>query len=205
MYKVFFNDSFFILTNNPLLENSNKLPIIPLQDIKQLENWISEIENTIEPVQCIFTNDNPSDIWHQLNKNLKIVVAAGGLVKNSDGKFLFIFRRGKWDLPKGKIDKGERIDETAIREVQEETGVEDVYIDSEVFVTYHIYRYKGKLALKPTYWYTMCSIGSDALTPQTDEDIEKAVWLNTEEINEIKKNAFGTILDVVDFFGICEK
>ena len=205
MYKVFFNDSFFILSQKALPENENKIQYLPLQNSNQLFVWLMEAEKTKNPMFCIFIHDSPSTIWDDFCKNIKIVSAAGGLVKNKSGEYLFIFRRGKWDLPKGKIDKGEKIVDAAIREVQEETGVSDILIDGEAFITYHVYMLKGKLALKPTYWYAMVNKGNNDLSPQTSEDIEKAVWLNSIEIKEIRKNAFGTILEVIDFYGICKK
>jgi 8-oxo-dGTP pyrophosphatase MutT (NUDIX family) len=205
MYKVFFNDSFFILTQKPDPELHKNWQVIAITSYTQIEKWLLEIEKTNETIQCIFTNSSPTDIWHDFYKNIRIVAAAGGLVRNDIQKYLFIFRRGKWDLPKGKIDKGESTEEAAIREVKEETGLENVYIDGNTFVTYHVYRYKGKLALKPTYWYPMVSLGNDKLIPQTNEDIEKAEWFKSSELTEIKKNMFGTIHSVIDFYEICEK
>src|SRR5699024_9107797 len=90
-----------------------------------------------------------------LKRQLKPIVAAGGLVKNPEDKLLFIFHRDRWDLPKGKVEKGEQIKEAAVREVEEETGVENLKIVAPMSVTYHVMKHKGKFRLKETHWFSM--------------------------------------------------
>ncbi len=124
-----------------------------------------------------------------------IVEAAGGLVEN-DGKYLFIFRRGKWDLPKGKIDDGEVSEQAALREVNEECGLSELTANGLLTTTYHIYTHKGRQVLKPTYWYRMQSSDVE-LTPQTEEDIEIAEWRSIESFDEIVNNTYPSIIDVL--------
>ena len=107
--------------------------------------------------------------------------AAGGVVCNPEDERLMIFRFGKWDLPKGHVEKGETIRYAAVREVQEETGVRDVAADRCIAKTYHIYNMDGRWILKQTAWYDMYSAAA-ALTPQTEEGIEKAVWVCKEQM-----------------------
>ncbi len=128
-----------------------------------------------------------------------VMIAAGGLVE-AEGKYLAIFRRGFWDLPKGKAEKGETIEETAIREVQEETGLSEVRIIDFLMTTYHVFRHpkSGHRCLKVSEWYRMESPKAVELVPQEDEDIEKAVWIGREELLGLKNEMYKNIIDVVD-------
>ncbi|MGZ3883079.1 MAG: NUDIX hydrolase [Bacteroidia bacterium] len=125
------------------------------------------------------------------------IEAAGGLIRNKN-RHLFIFRLGKWDLPKGKLDANEAPREAALRECEEECGISGLTIISELPSTYHIYPYKGAHALKVTYWYAMQTDFSKKLIPQTEENIEKAEWLDAESIKKlVVKNTYPAILDVI--------
>ena len=122
--------------------------------------------------------DDLAQLWVDFRSHYKWVAAAGGVVELvGSGKTLFIFRRGSWDLPKGKIDPGEDAPTAALREVEEETGLGELTLGEELPVTYHTYRNRReKRVLKPTYWFRMTT-GQRELTPQTEEDIELARWL----------------------------
>ena len=200
MYKVFFNESFLIFSEKPLIAQESNVCSVPLQSFNQLEKWLNEAEKSADGYNFNFYCPNYLEYWERFTGLFRVIEAAGGLVENREGKFLLIFRRGKWDLPKGKIDKGERPDEAAIREVHEETGLANAAIDKKLLVTYHIYYFKSKLALKPTHWYLMDNLGSDDIFPQTEEDIEKAVWLTSEEIDSLKPQMFHSIVDVVNTY-----
>ena len=129
--------------------------------------------------------------------NIKKIIAAGGLVQNSEGKFLFIFRRGKWDLPKGKVDKHERVETAAIREVEEECGIKELEIIHPITITIHPYEQKGKKILKETHWFFMKTKWEGALVPQQEEDITEAVWAGEKEIENFLNNTYDTIREVV--------
>ncbi len=118
--------------------------------------------------------------------------AAGGVVCNPEDERLMIFRFGKWDLPKGHVEKGETIRYAAVREVQEETGVRDVAADRCIAKTYHIYNMDGRWILKQTAWYDMYSAAA-ALTPQTEEGIEKAVWVSREQMFENLATSYSSL------------
>ncbi|MBC6996176.1 NUDIX domain-containing protein [Neolewinella lacunae] len=122
-------------------------------------------------------------LWQDLQTHFRWVPAAGGLVRQAQtDQHLFIFRRGSWDLPKGKIDPGETPPQAAIREVSEETGLQQLELGEALPTTYHTYRNgKEKRILKPTYWFRMTSAGT-ALTPQAEEDIERAEWRSIGEV-----------------------
>jgi 8-oxo-dGTP pyrophosphatase MutT (NUDIX family) len=135
---------------------------------------------------------------------VKKIIAAGGLVQNEAGELLMIFRRGKWDLPKGKLDEGETIAECAVREVQEETGVQNIQIGQFVGITLHEYfdKYVQADVIKESHWYLMKASNSEVLTPQTEEDITAIKWVDKKEMGVLLKNSFPTIEDIIGRAGL---
>jgi 8-oxo-dGTP pyrophosphatase MutT (NUDIX family) len=129
----------------------------------------------------------------QFFKHFHLIQAGGGLVKNKNEEILMIFRRGKWDLPKGKLDENESIEECAKREVQEETGLENVKILKPIEITYHTYVQFGKHNLKESHWYLMKASGDEKLIPQTEEDITEIIWAKKEDLPKYLSNTFPTI------------
>jgi len=127
-----------------------------------------------------------------------MVEASGGLVFNKDGDILMIFRNGKWDLPKGKLEMGESVEECAIREVEEECGVSGIIIENKIKDTYHTYVLEGENILKKTYWYKMKTDYSAKLVPQIEEGITKVSWVDKDQISKKLKNSYGNISDVLN-------
>ncbi|HEY6977664.1 MAG TPA: NUDIX domain-containing protein [Chitinophagaceae bacterium] len=130
------------------------------------------------------------------------VIAAGGLVTNNKNELLIIFRRGKWDLPKGKLDEGETIEECALREVREETGIGNLKLVNLVGITYHEY-FEKKLnedILKETHWFSMHVNGEPKLNPQTEEDIENIIWADENELKKCLKNTYKNIIEIIRQF-----
>ena len=127
------------------------------------------------------------------------IIAAGGLVINAKGELLVIFRRNKWDLPKGKLDEGETIEACATREVSEETGLVNLVNGPLIGVTVHDYfdSWQQEEVTKETYWYAMQCIGSDQLIPQSEEDITEARWVNETELQECLKNTYSNIIEII--------
>lgn len=130
------------------------------------------------------------------------VKAAGGLVINEKNEFLFIFRNDKWDLPKGKIDAGEDEETAALREVNEECGLNDHSIVKKLVDTYHTYPYKNGNAIKTTAWFLMKVTNAGILTPQTEEGITQVCWKTENDFEEILKNTYGSIEDVLEEFRV---
>jgi len=126
-------------------------------------------------------------------KHFHLIQAGGGLVKNKNQEILMIFRREKWDLPKGKLDEGETIEECAKREVEEETGLSHLKIIKPITITYHTYILFGKHNLKETHWYLMNASGDEKLIPQTEEEITEIIWAKKEELSKYLMNTFPTI------------
>ena len=134
----------------------------------------------------------------RFRKAFKYIHAAGGLIRRDD-RYLFIYRMGTWDLPKGKLEKNEDPRDAAIRECEEECGISELSISRELNPTYHMYEHKKHgYALKKTFWYLMTSSYTGELVPQTEELIEKAEWLTTEQIKAtVFENTYFAILDVI--------
>ena len=130
-------------------------------------------------------------------KKFILIRAGGGLVRNEKGEILFIFRRGKWDLPKGKLDDGETLEQCAVREVGEETGLRDIHLDGPLLVTWHTYDDSGKHFLKETHWFTMTTRGDQPLTPQAEEQISELKWVGDGGLQAIVKETFPSIVDVI--------
>jgi 8-oxo-dGTP pyrophosphatase MutT (NUDIX family) len=126
------------------------------------------------------------------------IIAAGGIVENEHKEILLQFRRGKWDLPKGKLDEGETIEECAVREVEEETGLRNVEIGELIDKTIHHYTEKGKEIEKETFWYAMKVSGEQTLVPQLEEDILELRWVKEIELKEYLLNTYDNIIEIIE-------
>lgn len=131
-------------------------------------------------------------------KKFTLVKAAGGLVRNDKDQVLLIFRRGFWDLPKGKLDKGETLEECAVREVEEETGLQQITLEAPLLITYHTYHEGTKFILKESHWYTMKVHGEQTLVPQTAEDIHEVKWVAGAELKNYLDKTFPSVKDVLE-------
>ncbi len=173
---------------------------------------LSDTDNPIEDVirklmsrddwkAVVYLSNSPKRSWEEFVSHFKLQEAAGGLVKNELGEYLLIFRKGKWDLPKGKIDFDESPSEAAIREVKEECGIENLEIGKAVAISFHTYLHKNKDVLKKTHWFIMRSDSKELLVPQTEEDIEKVVWMNENQIvTEVFSNTYLSIKNLLQFY-----
>ena len=139
-----------------------------------------------------------SEVEEKIKGIFKVIKAAGGVVVK-DGKWLFMYRRKKWDLPKGKLDKGENSKEAAIREIEEETGVKAIIRD-RVCTTWHTYSLNNNRILKRTKWYVLDCVDDSKMTPQAEEQIEKLSWLTQAESKAVLVNSYSSIRFVVDSF-----
>jgi len=189
MYKVFVNDKPLFLTNEISKETDFQLFLLESIDIEQL--IIKMFQNKIQKASLYYPDEKV--ILKKLKEKIPVCKAGGGLVFNKNGDVLFIFRNGKWDLPKGGIEREEEIADTAMREVEEETGVDKLEITRKLQKTYHIFKRNGKYKLKITHWFEMQTNFEGTPIPQSNEGIEKAVWLNPEQIKEALKNSYENI------------
>jgi ADP-ribose pyrophosphatase YjhB (NUDIX family) len=146
----------------------------------------------------VFLHHDVDALINAFKKKLVVIQAGGGFVLSPANKILMIFRKGKWDLPKGKLDEGENIMECAVREVKEETGIQKVKAGKLLGLTYHSYKENGRHILKESHWYIMKSGKEEALSPQTEEDISECKWIKPEEVELFKPNAYDSIRDVLE-------
>ena len=162
-------------------------------DIHALVEMV-EASDSLQRV-CIPTTDT-EDTYRKICAEFLEVNAGGGLVSNRRGDYLLISRNGLWDLPKGHQDPGEDIEVTALREVQEETGINDIILRGLICVTDHCYRRNGILHLKHTWWYDMLYTDPTDLVPQREEDISKAAWVAKSSLPPFLRNTYPSIAEV---------
>jgi 8-oxo-dGTP pyrophosphatase MutT (NUDIX family) len=189
MYKVFVNDKPLFLTNQIFKETDFQLFLLESVDFKQL--IVKYFQNKIQKAYLYHPDER--EIMKVLKTKIPVNKAGGGLVYNKNGEVLFIFRNGKWDLPKGGMNKGEEIEDTAMREVEEETGVNGLSISNKLQKTYHIFKRNGVYKLKITHWFEMHSTFDGIPIGQAEEGIEKVEWKNPEQIKEALKNSYENI------------
>jgi 8-oxo-dGTP pyrophosphatase MutT (NUDIX family) len=190
MYKVFFNQKPLILTTTPPM-NTPEVLVLPIK-YTTAQHIVSAAKSKLFKEVYIY-HPKEEKLWKHFYARFPLVEAAGGYVRHENGKNLMIFRNGKWDLPKGRIEKKEMIIDAAVREVREETGVSDLIVSKPLDVTLHLFKRNGKYRLKKTFWYFMLSKCTNVLNPQLNEGIEKAVWVTDEELKENLKNAYENI------------
>lgn len=196
MYEVFYNDCKLVFTDVAVenIGEQTKATVF-VNNIDDIANIASSfLEGNIK-----FSNivGDLEKLWPAFTRMFHSIPAAGGLVEQN-GFYLFIFRRGKWDLPKGKIDEGETPQQAALREVEEETGLHKLTICRTLPSTWHLYKSpyknsKGEIILKQTHWFLMNSDSNQKLIPQTEEDIERIEWVKPENVDEILQNAWANI------------
>lgn len=197
MIKIFTPDKTIYLTDNQTLYKKNKSSI-SIQAVDEMQNKYQDmILNPAAPSELCFYNSNLKSLFEYFSSMFSIIEAAGGLVRNEKGEWLFIFRLGKWDLPKGKIEKGEAIEEAALREVEEECGISGLKIVKELPPTYHTYSLNTKNILKRTYWYEMKTDFSGKLIPQTEEGITDVQWIAAKNIKPVFENTYESIKEVL--------
>lgn len=197
MYKVFVNEKKLLISKHPE-ELEKKLGY---ESFTTLEIALDLLENTSVNELNVY-GENIDEIWQEFQKLFRIIEAAGGLVLKPEGEMLFIRRLGKWDLPKGKMEKGESREESAVREIEEETGLRDVELVEFINTTYHIYiERNGEKILKCTHWFEMNFNGEDTSKPQIEEGITEVAWKNTTQIeDEVFPSTFKNIKLIVKEF-----
>ena len=189
MYKVFVNDKPLFLTNEISKETDFQLFLLESVDIEQLV--INIFQNKIQKAYLYYPDE--TELLRVFKSKIPVSKAGGGLVYNNNGQVLFIFRNGKWDLPKGGTEKGEEIECTAMREVEEETGVGNLQIIKKLQKTYHVFKRNGIYKLKITHWFEMKTTFTGITNGQLEEGITAVVWKNPAEITEALKNSYENI------------
>ncbi|WP_298480732.1 NUDIX hydrolase [uncultured Maribacter sp.] len=186
MYKVFVNELPLILTNKISDTTDGEYFLLNGTAIQEAIDALSKKKLT----KAYIYHPNKEEILKKFTDKIPLVVAAGGVVTNKKGKVLFIYRNDKWDLPKGKLDKGETIEECAIREVEEETGVKNLKIENFLKTTYHVFKRNNKYKLKEVHWYAMKTNFKGDLIGQKEEGIEKVKWKGPKKIQKALQNSY---------------
>lgn len=202
MYKVFINENGLNFTEN--VENTDRNIGVTDPSLEQLKKIFEGLNQGIVG-DVNLSVSNPEKTWQLFTSMFNTIEAAGGIVVNPQGEVLFIHRLGKWDLPKGKIESNESIEEAAAREVEEECGLEGVIVKEFLKETYHTYYLKGDPILKKTHWFIMLHSGEGKLTPQTEEDITNVAWKAPETWGEVFKNTYPSIKHLLDPNGLWNK
>lgn len=189
MYTIYVGDKPIILTTEIEKETNFKSFLLKSVNIGKI---IKMLNNTdLEAVHLIHKNEDK--LLKKFLKLLPNVIAGGGKAYNSKNEILFIYRNDKWDLPKGKAERKETIEETAIREVEEETGVKGLRITKPLSTTYHIFKRNGKHKIKVTYWFEMKTDFDGPLFPQENEGITKVEWLDDKASKQALENSYANI------------
>ncbi|RZK50228.1 MAG: NUDIX domain-containing protein [Pedobacter sp.] len=192
-YRIYINDSTLFITtmDDTAIENAQS---VDLQNFDFLTFYakIKKGSPQVYELRC----PKAKKMLKKIKKQCHTIKAGGGLVYNTKGEILIIYRNQKWDLPKGKIEEGEKLKHTAVREVEEECGVKITTRNHLICKTFHVYEHHHEVCLKQTNWYHMEVQTPTQLLPQTEEGIEKVEWVHPNDLKHVINNTYPSILEV---------
>ena len=197
-YKVYFDNRKIVLALelNKHHDDDDVL-IVKVDNKSEIPKLVHFFQTSLHIQNMLLYGLEPADMLKALKSEFKVVEAAGGKVVNRNGELLMILRNGLWDLPKGKVDKNESIQEAALREVSEECGVNSIRIKRPLNCTYHTYNQNGTWHLKRTHWFEMIFFGVEKPTPQVEEGIVEVRWVSASDIKSYLENAYSSIKEVL--------
>ena len=197
MHKIYIEKRCIIIcpTDDPALSDPNAIQFT-FGQAEDISSLISLFETSASLQRIYIPSEDPEKTYALIRKEFLEVNAGGGLVRNRRGDFLLISRNGLWDLPKGHQDPGEDISITALREVEEETGIMDLQLKELICITDHCYKRNGIWHLKHTWWYDMLDDKPIDLVPQVEEDISKAAWVAKSSLPAFLNNTYPSITEV---------
>ena len=200
MYRIFHGKHRIYLTNDDKhIAKYNPDFIFKKPKEEQIKEALKVSKKATKPLKILLLG-NPDKILKRVVSEFKYQIAGGGIVENADGKILLMKRLGKWDLPKGKLDKGETIEECALREIEEETGAADLSVTSSFAETYHTYYRNEKWIIKHTHWYIVKCNDPSKLSPQFEEDIEQVAWVDFDTIDVLKIDTYPAIRKLLKLY-----
>lgn len=191
------NKVIYLTDNQANFKSSSSNIIESISSASSLKKQYDRLIQQNDLNEIFFYNTDLELLLNYFSSMFRIIEAAGGLVKNQKGEWLFIFRHGKWDLPKGKIEKNESIETAAIREVEEECGISSLSIIKKLPSTYHTYYLEERPILKRTYWFEMNCTDTSPLIPQLEEGITDVKWLKTTSLEKVYTNTYSSIAEVL--------
>ena len=201
MYEVFINNKRLVFNTPDTIKNYNrswkKIQADKAFFDKEITHAISDGKTTR---QIVVFSARPHDLWKLFFKDHQLIKAAGGVVRNNRGQILFIYRNKKWDLPKGKVEKGEKLKDAALREVKEETGIAKLKLIKPLAHTFHVYTLNKKQILKKTYWYEMTGAHRKKFIPQLTEGITQVRWMDDQEVSIALQNSYPLIAGLISKF-----
>ena len=194
-----------IAADGAVVDIGNDVLRIAVADRKTLKNALQEFDAS-DATTLMLHHDGVEQLWDLYRSRYTFVQAAGGAVTDERERLLVMHRRGMWDLPKGKVDKGEAIPDAAVREVMEECGLGQVGIVGNIgsgsqdvlAETWHTYLHKGEHFLKRTDWFLMRASSHQILIPETKEDITEVKWMTDEEVMKMRSTTYPTLHAVID-------
>lgn len=198
MYKVFFNDrTVYFGDNFSKAFMKHKGLFYKYNGFQELNELVGMFDSLNQISNLYIFHEDMLELFEEFKACFKVIEAGGGLVFNTRGEFLVIHRNGTWDLPKGKLEKGEDFQMAALREVEEETGLQELQLVDPLMSSYHTYTLKRKRVLKKTKWFEMQYGGSAEPVLQAEEGITDYRWVTPGETGFIRENSYASILDVL--------
>jgi 8-oxo-dGTP pyrophosphatase MutT (NUDIX family) len=200
MHTVFINDQPLRFIN---VYNKNEIELakghqVYSENDKDISDLITQMENAGKPAEIFYIANDAEAAWKIFISNCTLIEAAGGLVLNENHEYLVILRNNKWDLPKGKIDYDETPEEAAMREIEEECGIDELSIDRTLPLTFHTYKQKEKRFLKKNHWYLMHTDSNSKPVPQKEEGIEEVKWFDQKTIQKkVLTNTYASIAELL--------
>lgn len=203
MYKVFYyNRTIFLIDNiKDYISKENGL-FFKYSSKEELLKIIHLFEDRVEVNKLFIYAENLEVLLGDFISCYRLIEAAGGIIRNSEGKILLIKRFNKWDLPKGKAEKGETAEQTALREIWEEVGLKNIKLSGLLHQTFHTYKLNGVTVLKRTSWFNMFYEDFVKPVPLTKEDITEAKWFSKEELSQPLENTYASLIDVFEKAGL---
>lgn len=200
MHHIYFENRSIITCSPAELPSPKKgVEIIKASDIQSLPEIIEKFRTDDACDELYISDPQAEELFSRFCSCFVEVTAGGGCVRNSQGNYLMIKRRGLWDIPKGKLEDGEVIEECAVREVMEETGIGHIELGPHITTTHHTYIMDGTFYLKHTWWYKMFTNADDKLVPQTEEEIAEARWMSIDEISKTCTDSYLSIKEVISY------
>jgi 8-oxo-dGTP pyrophosphatase MutT (NUDIX family) len=197
IFKIHFENRFIVLSPEP--DRLQKYGLFhKFNDTDELYKLIADFQEDKKISSINIYGPDIKHLWRIFRIYFNEVEAAGGLVRHTSGRYLFIEKKGRLDLPKGHVEQGEEAEKCALREVSEECGISGHYIIKPIAPTYHTYSWEGISYLKKTSWYLMGYDGKMITEPQADEGITKVEWLLPDDISNMRSNAWLSLMEVIN-------